>query len=451
MTAKSSRGKGPYMYKLVRKSNKLVNSRNSFTPTQNRILLLMLAQLYENNYQMGWMDIPVQKVIDAKEKRSPQGAQYQQVKDAALGMSNSALYVKDESGHWESIPLVQAEGNDKKHTVRVKFVDVEESRRVLEDIFLKGGAGYTTYFLEIGLSFRKKYTLRIYEKLKKAHNLSPKTGKPVEYELMIDELKFELCLEDKYSDNFEFKRWVVNPAVKEINKSSDLKVQYKPNKKRNATGYIFAIEKNETVKTPFIPSEPKVLDVPFEEVKNTTSDEDKLAELRSKYDPALVDFAWEKITEVSKQKVVKSKMGYLLKALQNNYFDLDFQAHKTEIEKKQRDKQLKLEKEQELKFKRRLEQEYQEFYQQLLDAYRPKVNQEDVQSYIVERKASIIPQWKKYAQEFRDGEPSSKAWVNLLHWFIEKRGKENDRMLLDIERYMEIKHSLDWKELVINE
>jgi plasmid replication initiation protein len=426
---------------LVRKSNKLINSRNTFTTLQNRILLLMLVAVKENQEEdFDWIEIPIQKVIDAKGKKTPKGAQYQQVKASAIEMSSSALYIRQENGKWKTMPLMKADGDDKSGTIRVKFVDDPDTKDVVYNIFLKGGSGYTSYLLDIGLSFKKKYTLRIYEKLKRACNQQHKDR--ITVELNIETLKFELYLEKKYPNNSDFKKWVMEPSVKEINKLSDLSVKYQPNKSRKPTTFIFFVER----KAGFSEG---IQDIPYEEMEPAAkpalkpaetqqAENDLLETMAQKHGKEYTDFCWH---QVQLKTNVQNKVAYLKKALQEGYFKEEYQARKSQQDKKQESQVMQ-------DFKIHIEAEFKAHYSELTASALSQITPFDEQQYIQQRRKSQNAMWRKYAREIEEGNASHLAKNNLAVWYIEEHGTGQQKQQLSIANFAKDKFGVDWEKLI---
>jgi len=85
-------------------------------------------------------------------------------------------------------------------------------------------AGYTTYrLLDIG-RLRSAHAIRLYELLMRYQDTGFRVDK-------LDALKELFGVQDKYTEWYEFDRWVLKPSVKNINESSNWKVRYKGVKK----------------------------------------------------------------------------------------------------------------------------------------------------------------------------------------------------------------------------
>ena len=102
---------------------------------------------------------------------------------------------------------------------------------------------FTQYRIKDVYQFSRASTFRLYELLKEFKNLGKR-------EIAIDDLRWKLGLTDKYPRVTSLKDWVIEPAVKEINATSDIKVQYEQRKRgRRVVSLIFHMIDNDDTKT----------------------------------------------------------------------------------------------------------------------------------------------------------------------------------------------------------
>ncbi len=103
---------------------------------------------------------------------------------------------------------------------------------------------FTEYRIKDVYQFSKVSSWRLYELLKQ----NKKIGKR---EIEIDELKMKLGITGKYNLMHQLKQRIIEPAILEINETSDIKVQYDQKKRgRKIVGFIFYIFDNDKTKTP---------------------------------------------------------------------------------------------------------------------------------------------------------------------------------------------------------
>ena len=109
---------------------------------------------------------------------------------------------------------------------------------------------FTRYSLDAITGMSSTYGMRFYELMKKwlTENGTTKNEKKIS----IDELKETLDLQGKYKAIKDFKLKVVEPAIRDINDSSDLIASYTQEKTgRKITHLIFRFTENEQLQIPF--------------------------------------------------------------------------------------------------------------------------------------------------------------------------------------------------------
>jgi len=92
---------------------------------------------------------------------------------------------------------------------------------------LKGN--FTTYYIKQVSKFKRFYSVRFYEIA--VMHLNKSKSNDARFILSLDELRIILEIEEKYSMFSNLKMYVLDPAIKEVNTCSDLKMSYQPIKK----------------------------------------------------------------------------------------------------------------------------------------------------------------------------------------------------------------------------
>ncbi|WP_338239890.1 replication initiation protein [Persicobacter diffluens] len=220
-------------YRLVVKSNELVNSRQHFTATQQRIVLAAVARVNDDSDVLQYK-IPITEILGENYKAG--GKAYSLVKDAVRGLMNSSVEMEQQNLHgklvWEAVgfisytSIVEGEGS-----FLIRF-DPEMKRFLLN---LKGN--FTKYFIHNVAKFRKAYSIRIYELCKQYF---PRIK---ERKFEIGYFKFLLGLEGKYKYISQLVDRVILPSIDEINLNSDLSIDFKllPENRRSKKEIVFVI------------------------------------------------------------------------------------------------------------------------------------------------------------------------------------------------------------------
>lgn len=104
---------------------------------------------------------------------------------------------------------------------------------------------FTQYQLKNILEFKSYYAIRLYEIIKCEDGL--KGGYSTELKFSISDLRIYFDCEDKHKKISDFKKYVIETAVKEINEKSDLLLVPKYEKNgRSITNIVFEIHSNIT-------------------------------------------------------------------------------------------------------------------------------------------------------------------------------------------------------------
>ena len=230
--------------KKVVMSNKAINGRQLIDGKQSmsvhsaKLLRLLITQVAKEDkdfktYQCDIKDIA--KFLDIEKNM------YRDIKKICEELMKAIIYLKDEDDnkswtmlHWVSMAKL-------KNGILTLRLSDEVKQCVLE---LK--KYFTQYKLENILTFKSFYSIRIYEILK--CETAEKKRKKIEVNMT--ELKEKLKCEKKYKRINDFKKDVIDIAIKEINEKSDITVtaEYKKTG-RSITHVIFYVHDKTIIQT----------------------------------------------------------------------------------------------------------------------------------------------------------------------------------------------------------
>lgn len=120
-------------------------------------------------------------------------------------------------------------------TIKMKFSPV------LEPYLLNLKETYTKYRLGYVINFKSEYSFRFYEIMKQYESIGERT-------ITIEEIKDLLMIDkDKYTKYSHLKAKVIQKAIEEINKYSDIKINLEKEEKegKKVVGLVFSINKND--------------------------------------------------------------------------------------------------------------------------------------------------------------------------------------------------------------
>lgn len=227
---------------LVVKSNRLIEASYRLGLNEQRIILYAICRCREEQKGL-FPDLPVTITADSFAKQFPSIDKtnvYRQLKEAMDALYERSVTIHDTdpaSGHarvkktrWVSeAAYVDGAGN-----VQVIFTpEVIKYITRLE-------AEFTSYQLEKVGHMTSAHAVRIYELLAQHREIGSRT-------LNLKWLRETLQIgPDEYKLTADFKKWVIEVAVDQINKHSDLTVSYKPVKTGRAiTDFAFKIKDKE--------------------------------------------------------------------------------------------------------------------------------------------------------------------------------------------------------------
>lgn len=231
----------------VVKSNELIQHRTHMLSVQEqKIVLFLISQLKPDQKEFEYQTFDIIDFCDMCGIDNHSGKNYSALKNAIKTLSDRSMWVlgETEKGTKETLMrwLLKAEIEPGSGKVGV-MIDPDMKPFLLE---LK--ERYTQFDLIYTLGMKSKYSVRMYEILKSYE----KTNEPVNFTLE----RFKEAMGTEYDRWADVKRRIVEPAVKEINRLSDLSVMYTTRTKGKAVvGLSFILrgkrsfeEQNETMR-----------------------------------------------------------------------------------------------------------------------------------------------------------------------------------------------------------
>lgn len=222
------------------KSNELIQKTNfHLTLQEQRVLLFLLSQIDSTADNFQEMEFSVPDFARSCGLEAS-GATYEEVKKAIYGLYRCEILYKGspwiplENGwetplHWIEKPYA----SEKRNRVKIRL------DRDMIPFLLHLRERFTEYELIWTLQFKSGFSVRLYEYLKSRH--FNKT-RPYDFSVALDELR-ERTGSESYSRWPDFRRRVLEVAIKEISEKSDMLVTFTPQVERNKVRAIsFHIE-----------------------------------------------------------------------------------------------------------------------------------------------------------------------------------------------------------------
>lgn len=237
---------------LIVKANSLVNSRYELSLTECRIIEMAIAQIEIEDTELREYEINLRELMQYTQTHSENF--FKLIKEASRRLVGRTLDIpKPEHGKdgFVIIPLVsRVEYVSNAGILRISF------DRDLKPFLLQLKENFTQYERMYILQLGSIYAARLYQYLKQMPFLPTK-----EYE--VEALKKRLCLEEKYRNYNDFKKFVVLIAQREINSKTDITFEFEEIKQqKKIVALRFHIKMQENLKALQIPPLPSDSQLP---------------------------------------------------------------------------------------------------------------------------------------------------------------------------------------------
>ena len=163
--------------------------------------------------------------------------------------------------------------------------------------------------------------------------------------------------------------------------------------------------------------------------------------LVGKYTEERVQFYLELLT---KRPDIKNISAYLIKALQESYYEEDFR-----ISRKVQEERLERIRAKQIRDQRKGQREeishaFDLHRKELLLRYEQRMEASDIEVFTFLFEESDNAQERKYVKEIRAGEASRLAKNFCVEWYIREYGDKADVRLLDVKHFSKAKYNFDW-------
>lgn len=202
---------------VLMKNNVLIKARYDINTYENKLFILLLYKLQKINETTCKCILKVseiKKILNARTVRNKK-----EISTLLSELRKRTIYFKT-NDKWGEYGFINGFEYDPKSDA----FEIEASEKVYGLLREYLENGYTPINMNIWLGLKSSYAQRFYDLLRLWSN----TKTTIEYS--INELRELLILEDKYIEYRDFKRRVINPAVKELNSTGFFEIEIKENK-----------------------------------------------------------------------------------------------------------------------------------------------------------------------------------------------------------------------------
>ena len=235
---------------LIKKSNDLIEARYKFDVWETRFFLTVLSRIHRDDEEFETYRIYYKDII--KTFRLKPTSSYELLRNAARSLMDKKVTVDyEDNGHKREkiyhlirhIDLLKEGRAGASDLEQQEYVDVVIESQ-MRPLLLHLQKNFTAYDLRNIINLGV-YPVRVYELLKQYESIGRRS-------LYIDDMKKMFNLSEEYPKFSNFYQKVIDPAIKEINKYTDLKVlkvdKIKNGKKVVALEFFFTRKTAEEIK-----------------------------------------------------------------------------------------------------------------------------------------------------------------------------------------------------------
>jgi len=203
-------------YNVVKANELIQNSRFNLNLQEQKIILYLISKIKPSDTNLEEYSFDIQNFCQVCGIDYDNGKNYQNLKKTLQDLHNKSLWVKINNKteilfSWISGAAIINEGNG------IVQIRLHES---MAPYLLELQKNFTKYGLIYILAMKSQYSIRFYETLKSCENLHRKT-------FTVDELKKAfMCERGSYNNFNNFKTYVLDIAMKEINTLTDISIEY---------------------------------------------------------------------------------------------------------------------------------------------------------------------------------------------------------------------------------
>ena len=231
----------------IAKKNPLIRQvRFNLTATEQKIVLYLISKIKPTDKELEPVTISIKDFLKLCGLDHTQGNNRETVKSTLKKLADKSCWIRLPDGTETLFRWIE----DPKIPLRKREI-ILQLKEILKPYLLELHEYYTQYQLMYILPMQSQYAIRLYELLKSCQTMQ-------KVQFTVEKLRELLYLDDKdkkiekfkkYSD---FKRYVIELSLSEINKYTDIIVDYKPIKNgKKITALIFTIQNKENLTNTF--------------------------------------------------------------------------------------------------------------------------------------------------------------------------------------------------------
>jgi len=223
-------------YKIVKANDIIQKSRFSLQLQEQKIILYLISKIKPEDMELKEHNFQIRDFCKVCGLDFDSGTNYKNIRQTLKNLRDKSIWVTLDNGRERTLSWFDYIEMDKFNgAVTIKISDM------MKPYLLQLQEHYTQYELLYTLAMKSQYSLRLYELLKSYEYQRKKI-------FDIDDLK-KLLSAEKYTRFPDFKRYVLDSSIREINELSDLIVTYdiiKESRRFAQIEFMMNIKKNMT-------------------------------------------------------------------------------------------------------------------------------------------------------------------------------------------------------------
>ena len=201
-------------YKIVKHNDLIQKSRFQLSMQEQKIILYLISKIKPEDSEFQIYSLSIQDFCKVCGIDYKSGKNYKDIRDTVKTLADKSLWVKLDNGKETLVRWINKAWIDTNSGIIEIRLDDD-----MQPYLLQLRENFTQYELIYTLAMKSRYSIRIYELLKSY------AYKKQKITFDIEELKHQLSAKN-YTRFPDFKRYVIEIAMREINDFSDLSVTY---------------------------------------------------------------------------------------------------------------------------------------------------------------------------------------------------------------------------------
>lgn len=216
-------------------ANFLIENRPRFTKDETRLYLTIIGAVNKDDTDFKPLEIPVSEFAELWGMDI--SAAYRKIKTALRGLVQKEFFIEGVNQNTGKMRFLSASYLSMAAYEEGQGYATVEISQAFKPYLIALKEKYTQYVLENIMNLTTVNAIRNYELLKQYESLGVRI-------FTVEEYKKALKIENKYSLNADLRRYVLEPAVEEINKNTDIMIDYEITGRGQKAKIKFAISQN---------------------------------------------------------------------------------------------------------------------------------------------------------------------------------------------------------------